>query len=279
MIYSTLQNSQFIYETRKNVFGTVLCKSIVLAVCLMIATASYSATAFADNFTDAFTCKSTISQENYSKLLANVTNASEKTTSLTATFSQTSYFLGLDKIEASTGRVSFQKVAKMRWDYLTPTKQLFIMDGENVWFYQPEQNQAIVTDFYNSFKSDVPVSFLLGLGKLSETFDVQSACNTSAGILLTLVLKKSDDSLDKFYLLVRKSDYAPIGVKIIDLGGNETSILFNNLQLNTKINASEFTFVPPKGADIIDNRSAMPTLKRNAGQNIGQGTVREEDIL
>ena len=218
---------------------------------------------------DEFTCKSNIDSENYGKLLANITNAGEKTTSLKANFIQTSYFLGLDKIESSTGKVSFQKVAKMRWDYQSPTKQLFVMDGENVWFYQPDQNQAIVTDFYNSFKSDVPVSFLLGMGKLSETFDVQNACNTDSGILVTLSPKKSDDSLDRFYLLVREKDYAPIGVKIIDLGGNETSIVFTNLQLNGKINSAEFEFIPPKGADIIDNR----TVK------LQKSVVQEEDIL
>lgn len=222
-------------------------------------------------FADEFTCKSSINPENYGKLLADITNAGEKTTSLKADFVQTSYFLGLDKIESSTGMVSFQKVAKMRWDYQTPTKQLFVMDGKNVWFYQPQQNQAIVTDLYNSFKSDVPVSFLLGMGKLSETFNVQSACNTDNGILVTLSPKESDDSLERFYLLVRKSDYAPIGVKIVDLGGNETSILFNNLQLNEKINAAEFEFTPPKGTDIIDNRTARPIPQKSV--------VQEEDIL
>ena len=117
----------------------------------------------------------------------------------------------------------------------------------------------------------MPVSFLLGLGKLSEAFDVDSACNTDSGILMTLSLKESDESLDKFHLLVRTNDYAPIGVKIVDLGGNETSILFSGLQLNGKINSEEFTFTPPKGVDIMDNRIAKPIIYKD--------TIGEEDIL
>ena len=235
--------------------------SFVLWLCSLLPSAASA---------DEFTCTADINPEKYEKLLANISNASENTKNLKADFVQKSYFLGLDKIEAGTGKVAFQKTAKMRWDYQTPAKQLFVMDGENVWFYQPAQNQAIVTDVYNSFKSDVPVSFLLGLGKLSETFSAESACTTTGGTLMTLSLKKSDDSLDKFYLLVRTSDYAPIGVKIVDLGGNETSILFKNLRLNGSIDSNEFAFTPPKGVDIMDNRTPGPVIIR--------GVVGEEDM-
>ncbi|MDR2337682.1 MAG: outer membrane lipoprotein carrier protein LolA [Deltaproteobacteria bacterium] len=225
-----------------------------------------------------FVCKTDVNTEYYEPILNKVSQASARIKSLKADFVQESYLLGLDKIENSSGKVLFQKTAKMRWDYQAPEKQLFVMDGKSVWYYQPSQNQVMLSDLNASFKSSVPVSFLLGLGTLTDTFILQNACHTQIGILLNLTLKESDDSLDKFYLLVRQKDYTPLGAKIVDLGGNETSIVFKNLVLNQSIKAAEFSFVPPQGLDIIDNRNPVALPSRN-NQLQRQPQLLEEDIL
>jgi outer membrane lipoprotein carrier protein len=222
--------------------------SLLALVFMLTSQAAYAA--------EEFVCKNEVNADYYERMLNRVSSASDTIKNLKADFVQESYLLGLDKIENSSGKVLFQKTAKMRWDYQSPEKQLFVMDGKNVWYYQPSQNQVIVSDLQASFKSSVPVSFLLGLGTLADTFVLQNACRTDVGIMLTLNLKENDDSLDKFYLLVRHTDYAPLGAKIVDLGGNETSIVFKKLILNQPIKPAEFHFTPPQGLDIIDNRNA-----------------------
>ncbi len=222
-----------------------------------------------------FACIDEIGSEQYSSLLNNVSQANKAIKSVKAKFSQESYLLGLDRIEKSSGDVSFEKTAKMRWDYKIPEKQLFVMDGKNVWYYQPSQNQVMVRDLHNSFKSDVPVSFLLGLGDLAEQFTLNNACRTNSGILLNLNAKQNDSSLSRFLLIVRPTDYVTIGAKITDVGGNETSIVLRELILNQPIKTDEFSFNPPKGIDIIDERASniKPVVPKTDIK------IGEEDIL
>ena len=105
-----------------------------------------------------------------------------------------------------------------------------------------------------AFKSDLPVSFLLGVGRLGENFSLTKACKSEAGTVLNLEAKKPDPNLQEFYLLVDRDKQIPIGAKIVDFGGNETSISFQDVELNTALEDSKFSFDIPRGTDVIDQR-------------------------
>jgi outer membrane lipoprotein carrier protein len=60
--------------------------------------------------------------------------------SLEADFIQR-YTLGSTTLVES-GRVYFQKPGRMRWDYESPEKKLFLADGEFAYFYVPEEQQV-----------------------------------------------------------------------------------------------------------------------------------------
>ncbi len=173
---------------------------------------------------------------------------------LAAKFVQESYFMGVDEYRTSKGLVSFRRPGKMDWNYEPPDEQRFTSDGSTVWWYQPLQNQVVVRDLTQSFTTDVPVSFLLGVGSLRESFKFKSKCTNEYGIVLTLLPVKENASLDKFYLLVDKKDYTALGARIVDVGGNETAILFMDGVLNKGVEDAHFKFDVPKGTDVIDER-------------------------
>ncbi|MCB0344677.1 MAG: outer membrane lipoprotein carrier protein LolA [Bdellovibrionales bacterium] len=204
---------------------------------------------------DSFVCQSDLPPADYKALIDSIEGRYGSVADVRAHFIQYSYFAGLDKGEKSYGDVSFRKPGMMDWHYKGPEVQRFISNGTTMWFHQPEDNQVTVAAFTNSFQSDLPVSFLLGLGKISKSFKVERACKAAAGTVVELSPLEQSGDLQRFRLLVRPDDYVPIGAQVLDIGGNETSIRLAGLSLNSGIKETEFEFSIPKGVDVIDRRS------------------------
>ncbi len=173
---------------------------------------------------------------------------------LAAKFSQESFFPSVEASKFSNGTVSFRRAGKMDWTYEAPDEQRFTSDGSTVWWYQPSTNQVIVRDLTQSLISGVPVSFLLGVGSLRESFDFEAKCTTPRGLVLQLVPKKGNANANRFDLLVDRKDFSPLGAKIIDVAGSETSIVFEDRVVNRGVDEKRFSFQIPKGTDVIDER-------------------------
>lgn len=207
----------------------------------------------------SFQCEKPLSDQASGKLLSEVENRYTALLDLTAEFVQRSYFLGLDQRVESKGKVYFKKPGMMDWEYEKPEKQRFVADGQSLWFFQPDLNQVTVGEFTKSFQTDLPVSFLLGVGNVREKFDLKQACVKAASAVLHLVPKSADPNLQEFFLLVDARDYTPYGAKMVDAGGNETEIEFSALEVNTQFSEDRFRFAVPKGVDIIDHRQPSGT--------------------
>ncbi|MBP9838752.1 MAG: outer membrane lipoprotein chaperone LolA [Proteobacteria bacterium] len=205
---------------------------------------------------DELECSGGFKELDTTKLFSDVEERYKKINDFSARFIQESFFLGSDQKEQSLGDVYFKRPGKMDWEYSTPDTQRFVSDSKIVWWYQPKQNQVSIRNLEKSFTSDVPLSFLLGVGNLKEKFTLDSVCASQRGILLKLTPKAKDNNLQDFYLLVDAKDHSPVGAKIVDIGGNENSILFTELKYNIGVEEKHFSFDIPKGTDIIDERAA-----------------------
>lgn len=175
-----------------------------------------------------------------------------------ANFKQESRMLAGTGAVQNEGTVNFKKPGKMNWRYVSPS-QLFISNGETIWFYQPgegedDSGEVTLIDFFKAFSSETPGSFLLGLGSLSKDFRLHSGCETKAGYAVKLTPIVEDENLQEFYLLVRKWDNVAIGAKIVDFTENETIIRFYNIKTNPAQRESDFNFIIPKGVFVDDHR-------------------------
>jgi outer membrane lipoprotein carrier protein len=192
-------------------------------------------------------------------LLAEVQTTYGRTKTLRARFVQDSYLAALDASERSGGQVWFEKPGKMRWEYESPETQLFVVRDETVWLYQPASNQVLIDRFRDVLISDLPVSFLMGLGSLSTDFTLRKACPTPAGgAVLELApraggAQASSDALAGFVLLV-DAGRMPSGAKVVDVGGNITAIRLLEVTPNAAIDSARFNPDFPKGTDINDQR-------------------------
>src|SRR2546422_9390937 len=68
----------------------------------------------------------------------------QKTTDLTAEFSQTTDIKGFAKPLHSSGRVYIKRPGKLRRDYLAPTLEQIFVDNDKVQLYIPEHKQAMI---------------------------------------------------------------------------------------------------------------------------------------
>lgn len=202
---------------------------------------------------DSFLCQKKIAVAT-SKLLSQVEANYQLIENFQAEFVQQSYFIGADEWQESKGTLSYKKPGKMNWQYFAPDEQEFVSDGKIVYWYQPKEKQVTIRSLNKSFSSEIPLSFLLGVGKLTKDFIMQESCETEAGFVLKLNPNIKSEALNEFYILVDKNDYFPKGARIIDSGGNETKIQFFKIDTKIKLNDKEFAFDIPKGTDIIDER-------------------------
>ena len=230
-----------------------------LAIASLLLTPGVQIASVSENGRKPLVCEKTYSREEISAILEKVDKAFSEVEWMSAEFSQFSRLVGLGSERRSSGLFFFQRPGKMDWRYLTPQKQRFVANAHlgSAWFYQPELNQVTLADFDLAFDSQLPSTFLLGVGKLSEQFSAKEIC-IGGGDTLVLRLEplREDPSLQLFELYVGKKNFRPQGARMLDIGGNETEIRFSGFDFSKEIPKEHFEFVIPRGIDIIDRRKA-----------------------
>ena len=93
----------------------------------------------------------------------------------TASFTQT-YEGGVLRRKASeSGTVSVKKPGKMRWDYTSPEKKLFVSDGQTMFLYFPNEKQVMKNAVPGQDQATSAVLFLMGKGNITRDFNVRWA--------------------------------------------------------------------------------------------------------
>ncbi len=207
--------------------------------------------------TRAFDCQGNkpVSEGEVGELVSQVQSAYSKVPSLSGSFFQESFNAALELSETATGRFAFKKPGKMKWDYESPEKQVFLVQENTVWLYQEEQRQVLIDKFDRMMMSDLPVGFLMGIGDLKNDFDVRAACTTPDGTVLELAPKsKKSRELSSFKLLVGTGSYIPAGASVQDISGNTTSFILSDVRSDPEFDDEIFEPSFPKGLDVQDRR-------------------------
>ncbi len=85
---------------------------------------------------------------------------------LKADFKQFYYSTGVQEPLLGQGQLFIRRPDRMRWEYNSPEKQIFVVKEDKFWLYFPEDNQLI----RNATESEVQESEILGL--LSGNFSI-----------------------------------------------------------------------------------------------------------
>jgi outer membrane lipoprotein carrier protein len=191
-------------------------------------------------------------------ILAEVQNQYEKTSDFEANFFQEYIGKVMRQSQKGEGRVYFKKKGMMRWDYKTPNQKI-ISDGQTLWFYQPEENQVLVSHTEKMIKE---FGFLVGEGDLRRDFKLlkvnESAPQKEDPLVMEITPKETHPAISKLILAVDKKTYLVIQVDVFDGLGNVTRTRFADIKTNTNLSSSFFQFKVPPGTEIIKMQESSP---------------------
>lgn len=177
--------------------------------------------------------------KNLNKLLSGVK-------SMTANFSQST--TGGKASRNFTGSMQVQRPNKFRWQVNGSASQLIVANGNTLWIYDKDLNQATKQSVSNQV-GDTPALLLSGdPNKIAASFKVtQPYANKNYYVLYP---KNSNANFKNLGIAFNGGN--PVMMVLNDNLGQSTSIKFSNIKRNGSIAASQFNFAPPKGVDVIE---------------------------
>jgi outer membrane lipoprotein carrier protein len=162
----------------------------------------------------------------------------------------------LHKKLTERGRVLIKKPGKMRWEYTSPEKKLFVSDGVRIYSYIPADNQVRIDAVPKSDEAGAPILFLAGKGNLIRDFTASTgelpAGSPSNSIALKLVPRAAQPDYDWLLLVVDQQSLMLRTLVTMDGQGGQSSISFENLKENVNPADKEFAFNIPRGVDVIN---------------------------
>jgi outer membrane lipoprotein carrier protein len=176
----------------------------------------------------------------------------DATIDFTADFRQETEVKALNRNLKAWGKLSFKRPGKMLWRYEEPKGQFVLADGKYLYFFQPEQNQIIKSPLKNAFRSDVPLSFLLGIGNLKRDFSATLKATDEKQYTLRLEPKNDTGGFSEVLLGVGKPSYDILWVSVRDATGNLTTINFSSMRKGVGLKDSLFNLQIPAGADVVE---------------------------
>ena len=176
----------------------------------------------------------------------------DATVDFVADFRQETEVKTLNRSLKAWGKLTFKRPGKMLWRYEEPKGQFVLADGKNLYFYQPEQNQVIKSPLSNAFRSDIPLSFLLGLGNLKKDFNAELKGADENQYVLRLEPKGDLGGFSEVLVGVSRSTSDILWVSVRDAASNVTAIRFSAMRKGIGVQESLFRFQLPEGVDIVE---------------------------
>ena len=153
--------------------------------------------------------------------------------------------------QESKGSFAFQRPGKFRWVYDKPVDQVIVGDGERVWIYDRGLAQVTVRKLARALGS-TPAALLAGSADVEGVFELSEAGTRDGLEWLEAKPKDREAGFEKI-----RMGFNAAGLQAMELSdnfGQTTMLRFTALQPNAKVDAKEFRFEPPKGADVLGEK-------------------------
>jgi outer membrane lipoprotein carrier protein len=174
---------------------------------------------------------------------------SKQLSGLQGRFEQRVYDPNGKHTETSSGTVQLSAPRQFRWEYLKPARQLIVADGDQIWIYDPELEQATVRN-QSLEEQDSPLAVLIDPTELDRRYRVSNEAAAGGLEWVALVPKKADDApFRKARLGFGKGGL--VRMELLDALDQRTVIGFGGWQRNPTFAANTFRFTPPKGTDVV----------------------------
>jgi len=193
----------------------------------------------------AMTCVSNVWANGLDDLHAFVSHFQTATGQFTQRVSSSS-----GKVMQSSGEFAFARPGKFRWTYEKPYLQVIVADGRKLTIYDQDLNQVTVRPLTEALGS-TPAAILFGDGALEKNFDLKDAGSHDGLNWLSATPKSHDTTFATIRIGFREGQLA--AMELHDALGLTTDLEFVDVLRNAAVRPDTFEFVPPKGADVLQN--------------------------
>jgi outer membrane lipoprotein carrier protein len=152
------------------------------------------------------------------------------------------------KKKSSSGSFEFARPNRFRFAYAKPFEQLIVADGQKVWIFDADLNQASSRKFSSALGA-TPAALLAG-GSLDKDFDLASLPAKDGLDWVQATPKQKESAFKSVRVGFRGKELA--AVEIVDAFDQRSLLQFSQFTSGIVFAADAFQFKPPPGADVIE---------------------------
>ena len=165
-----------------------------------------------------------------------------------ASFTQTVTAADGAKKRSSSGSFEFARPNRFRFAYAKPFEQLIVSDGQKVWIHDLDLNQVSVRKL-NQALGATPAALLAG-ASLEQEFELAAQPSKDGIDWVMATPRQKDGAFQSMRIGFRGKELA--AVEILDSFGQRSVLQFSQYAANVALPEASFRFVPPPGADVIE---------------------------
>lgn len=169
-----------------------------------------------------------------------------------ASFTQTYEGGVLGRKAVESGTVLVKKPGRMRWDYTSPQKKLFVSDGKTMFMYFPEDRQVMTLPVPDHDEATSAVLFLMGRGNVTRDFTAGWAEGGGADeYALRLDPRMRQAEFDWLEVTASRATLQIRTLTAGDAQGGRSVFAFTNFKENIGLADKMFQFSIPRGTEVI----------------------------
>ncbi len=157
-----------------------------------------------------------------------------------------------EALQNTTGQMHLRRPNQLRWEVDEPYPQLVLADGQSLWVFDPDLNQASVQPLAAAIAGS-PAMFLAGTAAdLASHFVVRAVEPPATGGFRFRLEPRDSESVFRELMLSFSTAGVLTGLDIADHLDQFTRIVFTGMELNPTLEPGLFKFQAPEGVDIIE---------------------------
>lgn len=147
------------------------------------------------------------------------------------------------------GDFAFQRPGNFKWAVTQPYEQLVVSNGRQLFQYDPDLAQVTIRQVDQAIGTS-PAAILFGSGDLEQAFEVTPLPARDSLEWLRAKPRSADAGFARVDIGMQNN--LPARVELLDAFGQTTSVELSQIQANPSLPASEFSFTPPAGVDVVN---------------------------
>jgi outer membrane lipoprotein carrier protein len=187
-------------------------------------------------------------------------------------------------VRTEAGIAYFRRPGKMRWEYQSPEKNLFLVDGKSAWFYVPADHTVTRVPAKQSTDWRTPLALLAGEMKVSRVCSriepaIEEKPESPDHVVLFCKVRgagsqarkqgsqehslQSGDAGEAVFFEIVEDSGELVRVLARQPGGVSVEFHFTNWQIDPLVDDSLFHFRVPSGVAIVNGELPADDIKVN----------------